>query len=76
MYFNASDYLRNSKLSKCPSVVSYMSVFEIGKTITQAKICHIREFATMIPLTHRTISLLNSVPVQQPTITGISWLPH
>ena len=73
MYFNASDYLRNSKLSKCPSVVSYMSVFEIGKTIIQAKICHIREFATTIPLTHR---LLNSAPVQQPTITGVSWLPR
>jgi len=38
MYFNISDSLNNSKLSKDPSVVSFTPICEINKMIPLAKI--------------------------------------
>jgi len=44
MYFNTSDFLNNSKLSKDPSVVSFTPICEINKMIPLAKIGHKSQF--------------------------------
>jgi len=67
MYFNTSDSLNNSKLSKDQSVVSFMPICEIKKMIPLAKIGHKSQFLSKIMrLNHKAVSLLHSA-LAQPT---------